>query len=81
MTALEAKLTAYRNNTNGYFHIAERRIEEAVMFGKTECAIEMSEIPNGTIGMLYELASILIRQSSLENKRIWEYIGEQRKTS
>lgn len=59
MTALEAKLTAYRNKTNGYFHIAESRIEEAAMFGNTECAIEMSEIPNGTIGMIYELASIL----------------------
>ena len=59
ITALEAKLTAYRNKTNGYFHIAESRIEEAAMFGNTECVIEMSEIPNGTIGMLYELASIL----------------------
>lgn len=59
MTALEAKLTAYRNKTNGYFHIAESRIEEAAMFGNTECAIEMSEIPNGTTGMIYELASIL----------------------
>jgi hypothetical protein len=59
MTALEAKLTAYRNKTNRYFHIAESRIEEAAMFGNTECAIEMSEIPGGTIGMMYELASIL----------------------
>ena len=59
MTALEAKLTAQRIKTNGYFHIAESRIEEAAMFGNTECAIEMSEIPNGTIGMIYELASIL----------------------
>lgn len=59
MTALEAKLTAYRNKTNGYFHIAEKRIEEAAIFGKTECAIEMSEIPNGTMGMMYELSSVL----------------------
>jgi hypothetical protein len=59
MTALEAKLTAYRNKRNGYFHIAESRIEDAAMFGNTECAIEMCEIPNGTMGMIYELASIL----------------------
>jgi hypothetical protein len=59
MTALEAKLTAYRNRTRGYFHIAKSRIEEAAMSGNLECAIEMSEIPNGTIGMIYELASIL----------------------
>ena len=59
MTALEAKQTAHRNKTNGYFRIAESRIEEAAMFGNTECAIEMSEIPDGTIGMIYELASIL----------------------
>ena len=59
MTALEAKLTAHRNKTNGYFRIAESRIEEAATSGNTECAIEMSEIPDGTIGMMYELASIL----------------------
>jgi hypothetical protein len=59
MTALEAKLTAYRNKRNGYFHIAKSRIEEAAMSGNLECAIEMSEIPNGTMGMIYELASIL----------------------
>ena len=59
MTALEAKLTAYRNKKNGYFRIAESKIEEATMFGYTECAIAMSEIPNGTMGMIYEIASIL----------------------
>lgn len=59
MTALEAKRTAYRNRTRGYFHIAKSRIEEAAMLGNFECAIEMSEIPGGTIGMVYELASIL----------------------
>ena len=32
------------------FVLPESRIEEAAMFGNTECAIEMSEIPNGTIG-------------------------------
>lgn len=59
MTALEAKLTAYRNRTNGYFHIAESKIDSAANFGITECSIRMNEIPNGTMGMIYELASIL----------------------
>lgn len=82
MTALDAKLTAYRNRPKGYFHIAESRIEEATSFGNLECAVDMDEVPDGTLGMLCEVACLLNElgyQTMIDdNKRIHIYWGTKR---
>ena len=58
-TATEAKLASYRSR--GYsIHVVENKIVDATKEGKTECAINLSELPNGTPGMLCEISFLLI---------------------
>lgn len=59
MTATEAKISAFRNRTRGYFHIAESRITQAALDGELMCSINLDEIPGGNISMLYEVSYLL----------------------
>lgn len=57
ITALEAKLTAYRKRS--WFEIVERKISEAANNGDVMCTICVNEIPKGTDGVLYEIECLL----------------------
>ena len=59
LTATEAKIASYRSK--GYsIHVVDNKIVDATKEGKTECAINISELPNGTPGMLCEISFLLI---------------------
>ena len=57
LTATEAKLASYRSRD--YYNIVENKILDATNKGETSCDIMMSEIPNGTQGILCEIAYLL----------------------
>jgi hypothetical protein len=57
ITALEAKLNAYR--TREWFDIVDKKIKDAAVSGDLMCIIGVDDIPNGTKGTLYEIAGLL----------------------
>lgn len=57
ITALEAKLNAYR--TRKWFDIVDKKIKDAAVNGDLMCIIGVDDIPNGTNGTLYEIAGLL----------------------
>ena len=57
ITALEAKLNAYR--TREWFDIVDKKIKDAAVGGDLMCIISVDDIPNGTEGTLYEIAGLL----------------------
>jgi hypothetical protein len=57
ITALEAKLNAYR--TREWFDIVDKKIKDAAVSGDLMCIIGVDDIPNGTEGTLYEIAGLL----------------------
>lgn len=57
LTATEAKLVSYRSRD--YYNIVENKILDATNKGETSCDIKMSEIPNGTHGILCEITYLL----------------------
>ena len=57
ITALEAKLNAYRRRA--WFDIVDKKIKDAAISGDLMCIIGVDDIPNGTEGTLYEIARFL----------------------
>ena len=57
ITALEAKLNAYRRRE--WFDIVDKTIKDAAVSGDLMCIIGVDDIPNGTEGTLYEIAGLL----------------------
>jgi hypothetical protein len=57
ITALEAKLNAYR--TREWFDMIDKKIKDAAVSGDMMCVVGVDEIPNGTDGILYEIAELL----------------------
>ena len=57
ITALDAKLIAYRKRD--YYNIVENKISEAANNGDLMCSIQLNEIPNGTMGIFYEISNLL----------------------
>ena len=71
LTAIEAKLTAYRKRD--YFAIVEGKISDAADNGDLMCTIHIDELPNGSAGMLYEITNLLYElgyRTSMENQQI-----------
>ena len=57
ITALEAKQMVFQ--TKDYYNIVDSKITTSASNGDCKCAVNISEIPNGTKGILYEIASFL----------------------
>ena len=57
ITALEAKLNAYR--TREWFDIVDTKIKDTAVSGGLKCTICVDDIPNGTEGTLCEIAGLL----------------------
>lgn len=69
ITALEAKLNAFKKRP--HYEMVEKRITEASSAGDWICTFHLDEIPNGTLGLLYEMSSILNElgyQTTVEDK-------------
>jgi hypothetical protein len=57
LTAIEAKLKAYRKRD--FFAIVEGKISDAADNGEMMCTIQIDDLPNGSVGMLYEITNLL----------------------
>ena len=57
ITALEAKLNAYRRRE--WFDIVDKKIKDTAVGGGLMCNICVDDIPNGTEDTLYEIAGLL----------------------
>lgn len=57
LTAIEAKLTALR--TKHHFTIVENKISNAANRGDLFCILDLNEIPDGNMSMLYEISCLL----------------------
>lgn len=71
ITALEAKLNAFKKRP--HYEMVEKRIAEASLAGDWICTFHLDEIPNGTLGLLYEISSILNElgyQTTIEDREI-----------
>lgn len=71
ITALEAKINALKKRP--YYQMVEERIRKASLAGDMMCTFHLEEIPNGTVGLLYEMSSLLNElgyQTTIEDKEI-----------
>lgn len=57
ITALEAKINAFKKRP--HYKMVEQRIVDASSAGDMMCTFHLEEIPNGTLGLLYEISSLL----------------------
>lgn len=74
ITALDAKLIAYR--TRDYYNVVENKISESANNGDLMCTIQLNEIPNGTMGIFYEISKLLFElgyRTAIDQNKLYIY--------